>query len=158
MTTVIKLKDWNCEASRVGILPNLYVLSHFCIVLNDISCKISLADIFGSLSGLLSHNPVERRDFLKFLDDNPNLSIEVALREMNDLRLPQAEERWQKDYRICLNCWRELLTLCGRDWWFNKKKTCRSSFSYASLLFTKPFLQCQITFPAKIAGTAHVSN
>lgn len=94
--------------------------------LNEISCKIGVMDVFNSLPGLLSHNHWERRDFNRYLDDHPNFEIEEVLFEIFDLRLPEVETRWQREDRICLNCWREILTLGAREWWFAKKKTRQS--------------------------------
>lgn len=98
--------------------------------MNDIACKINFLDILDSMPGLLPHNPVEKKNLLAFLDNDPFLTIETVLHEMYDLRLPQIVNNWQMNDRICLNCWREILALCGRDWWFNVKKTCQSDSSF----------------------------
>jgi len=90
---------------------------------NDISCKFGLTDVFLNFPGLLRHNPVENQAFHAFREDKEPEFIETVFEEIFELHLPQLEDRWQRDDRICLSCWREILQLAGRDWWYAAKKT-----------------------------------
>ena len=103
------------------------VLNH-CLDFNDITCKISLADVFKNLPGLLRHNPVEASAYQTFREDKDNSFIETVFKEIYELHLPQIEGKWGRDDRICLECWTEILRLGARDWWFATKKSCRTTF------------------------------
>jgi len=89
---------------------------------DDISSHVNLEDIRPSFERLLSRDDFENRIFEEFRSKLPYFFIETTLREIYDLRLPHMKGVWDEGDWICAECWRNMVKICGRDWWLWKRK------------------------------------